>query len=91
MTDCAYPRAGGRPSLCKGDAQTGQGFAHGVLSLPQDDGGVVCSCKNVRTSKSCMQAKIEVKGKAHNHKTHALCALRHVVVMGFNTSILACM
>ncbi len=51
---------------------------------------VVCSCKNIRTSKSWLQVKIEVKGKAHNHKTRALCALRHVVVMGFNTSILAC-
>lgn len=32
---------------------------------------------------------MEVKGKAHDHKTRAQCALRHVVVMGFNTSIFA--
>ena len=63
----------------------------GVVSVEQEGGCNIEDfdiCKTVRVTKSRQVAETEVKGRAQNDKTRAQSALRHIVILCSNTSIL---
>ena len=60
----------------------------GVPDKEMSRGGWFRSCKPIRVTKGQQPVKMEVKSRAQNDKTRALCALKHVVILCSNTSIL---
>ena len=60
-------------------------FRHGRAAVA----GSVAVARTVRITMSSQMAGMEVKGRAQNDKTRAPGALKHVVVLHSNTSILA--
>ncbi len=72
------PPSGSVPGYGDTARHSGQGHRQGCLFR---------SCKPVRVAKGYGPTEMDVKGRAQNDKTRALCALRHVVILCSNTSI----